>query len=235
MDEVLKGSSAERAGIREGDIVTQIAGYNIDSRGNYDHPDYGKISLAHLVRCEFHVGERTIYKVFRAGKELTLELFPIHRLAKDFIVPPYIIDTAPRYFILGGLVLQELSTPYLREYGKKWSVNAPVHLLYYRINQHALEKDGRKKIVFLSSVLPTSYTIGYGQLSNLVVTRINHRDIGKLEDVTAALKTPVDGYHKIEFEQRPKVIFLDPLELPKINAQIKKRYRLPALMNLHPN
>ena len=233
VDSVLKGGVAERAGIREGDIITEIAGFNIDSRGNYDHPAYGKISLSHLIRCEFHVGEKTTYKIFRGGKEFTVDVFPDHRSPGDYIVPPYLIDTAPRYFILGGLVLQELSTPYLQEYGQKWSVNAPVHLLYYRENQDDFKKDDREKIVFLSSVLPTSHTIGYDQLSNLVVTSINRQDIGKLEDVIEALKTPVGGYHRIEFEQRPKVIFLDPLELPKINAQIKERYRVPALMNLN--
>jgi len=112
-------------------------------------------------------------------------------------------------------------------------VNAPIHLLYYLANQHSIEKDGRRKIVFLSSVLPTSYTIGYNQLANLVVKRINNKNIEKLEDVVEALKVPVDSYHKVEFEQRPKVIYLDPLELPKINTQIKKRYQLPALMNLN--
>ncbi len=233
VDRVVKGAAADRAGIREGDIIMEIAGFPIDSRGNYEHPAYGKISLSHLVRCEFHVGDKTIYKIFRAGKEFELEVYPDHRSSEDYIVPPYIIDTAPRYYILGGLVLQELSTPYLKAYGNKRSAGAPVHLMYLNLNQDALEKDGRKKIVFLSSVLPTSYTIGYDRLSNLVVTRINHQDIGKLEDVIAALKTPVDGYHKIEFEQRPKVIFLDPLELPEIDRQIKRRYRVPALMNLN--
>ncbi len=233
VNRVLTGSAAEKAGIQQGDIIMEIAGYNIDSRGNYDHPAYGKISFSHLIRCEFHVGESIVYKIFRAGKEFTFDVYPDHRSSKDYIVPPYIIDTAPRYYILGGLVLQELSTSYLREYGQKWSVNAPIHLLYYQANQHFIEKDGRRKIVFLSSVLPTSYTIGYNQLANLVVKRINNKNIEKLEDVVEALKVPVDSYHKVEFEQRPKVIYLDPLELPKINTQIKKRYQLPALMNLN--
>ncbi|UCD90539.1 MAG: PDZ domain-containing protein [Desulfobacterales bacterium] len=235
VDRVLSGSAAEKAGIQQGDIIMEVAGYALDSRGNYDHPTYGKISLLHLIRCEFHVGESIVYKIFRAGEEFTLQVNLDHRSSKDYIVPPYIIDTAPRYYILGGLVLQELSTSYLREYGKKWLANGPIYLLYYQVNQHTFEKEGRKKIVFLSSVLPTSYTIGYDRLANLVVTRINNKNIEKLEDVVEALKAPTDTYHKIEFEQRPKVIYIDPLELPKINTQIKKRYQLPALMNLNPS
>ena len=235
VDGVLKGSAAEKAGIQQGDIIMGIAGFDIDSRGNYDHPVYGKISLSHLVRCEFHVGDRISYRIFRAGKELTLDVYPECRSPEDYLVPPYIIDVPPRYYILGGLVLQELSTSYLREYGKKWSVNAPVHLLYYEANQDSFEKTGQRKIVFLSSVLPTSYTVGYDRLENLVIIRVNNKDIDRLEDVIEALKSPVDGYHKVEFEQRPKAIYLDPIELLKINRQVIKRYHLPALMNLNQN
>jgi hypothetical protein len=179
------------------------------------------------------VGQSVTYKIFRNGKEITFDVFPNRLSPGAFLVPPYIIDAAPRYYILGGLVLQELSAPYLREYGKKWSVNAPVHLVYYEANQDAMEKNGREKIVFLSSVLPTSYTIGYDRLANLVVKRINNKDIYKLEDVLDALKRPVDGFHKVEFEQRPKVIYLDPMEIPNIDMQVRQRYNLPALENLN--
>jgi hypothetical protein len=82
-------------------------------------------------------------------------------------------------------------------------------------------------------VFPISYTVGYDKLANLVVKCINNTDIYKLEDVLHALKRPVDGFHKVEFEQRPKVIYLDPMEIPKIDMQVRQRYNLPALENLN--
>jgi len=230
---VTRDSAAERGGLREGDIIMEIAGFSIDSRGNYDHPLYGKISIAHLTRCNFHVGDRVPFKVFRAGKILTLNIVPDHRPPGSYLVPPYLIDTAPRYYILGGLILQELSLPYLREFGSRWSLRAPMNLVYYAKNQNSIDVGDREKIVILSHVMPTSYTIGYEGLSNLVVTRINHKTIRRLEDAVSALETPVNGFHKIEFEHGPKVIYLDPLEIPKIENQIRKRYNLPALKNLN--
>jgi len=230
---VTRGSAAERGGLREGDIIMEIAGFSIDSRGNYEHPLYGKISIAHLTRCNCHVGDTVPFKIFRAGKILTLDIVPDHRPSESYLVPPYLIDTAPRYYILGGLILQELSLPYLREFGSSWSVRAPASLVYYAKNQDFLDVGDREKIVILSRVMPTSYTIGYERLSNLVVTHINHKAIRRLEDAVSALETPVKGFHKIEFERPPKVIYLDPLEIPKIKSQIQKRYNLPALMNLN--
>jgi len=230
---VAKDSAAEKAGIRIGDIIYEISGYPIDSHGNFEHPLYGKIALSHLIRCEFHVGEQIEYKVFRSGERLSTEVVPDHKSPEEYLVPPYVVDVPPRYYILGGLVLQELSANYLRVYGKNWRVKAPVHLAYYNSNQHFLENEDREKIVFLSGALPTSYTIGYEKLSNMVITRINDQAVGKLEDVPKALKNPVYGFHKIEFEERPKVIYLDPAEIPEINAQIRKRYHLPALENMN--
>ncbi|MBW1835379.1 MAG: PDZ domain-containing protein [Deltaproteobacteria bacterium] len=230
---VAQQSAAAKAGLRKGDIIIEIAGYPIDRRGNFEHPIYGKMALSHLLRCEFHVGDKIKHRLYRAGKLLNIEIIADHRRPEAFLVPPYIIDIPPRYYILGGLVLQELSVPYLQTYGKRWSVKAPIHFVYYEKNQDFLENDGRKKIVFLSGVLPNSYTIGYESLSNIEVTRINNQVIARLEDVPRALETPVDGFHKIEFKQRPKMIYLNPMEIPKINEQIKKRYRISVLQNLN--
>ncbi|MFC1829037.1 PDZ domain-containing protein [Thermodesulfobacteriota bacterium] len=232
VESVTRGSPAEKAGIQKGDIVFEINGFPIDSRGNYDHPVYGKMALSHLTRCEFHVGDIIAYKIFREGKDMVTDVVLGHRPPEAYLVPPYIIDKPPRYYILGGMVIQELSGSYLKEYGNNWRVKAPVHLVYYEGFQDALEMNGREKIVFLSGVLPTSYTMGYDKLSNMVVNRINNQTITRLEDIPRALKDPVDGFHRIEFEHRPKVIYLDPREIPKINTQIQKRYALPVLFNL---
>ncbi|MBW1841768.1 MAG: PDZ domain-containing protein [Deltaproteobacteria bacterium] len=232
VESVTRGSPAEKAGIQKGDIVFEISGFFIDSRGNYDHPVYGKMALSHLTRCEFHVGDTITYKIFRKGKDMVTDIVLGHRPPEAYLVPPYIIDKPPRYYILGGLVFQELSGSYLKEYGSRWQMKAPVDLVYYEAFQDALEMNGREKIVFLSSLLPTSYTVGYDTLSNTVVNRINNQTITRLEDIPRALETPIDGFHRIEFEHRPKVIYLDPREIPKINNQIQKRYALPALSNL---
>lgn len=233
VEKVIKSSAAEKAGIQKGDIIMEIAGFQLDSRGNYDHPVYGKMAFSHLAHCEFYVGDSIPYKIFRKGNDLTVNLILNRLQPEDYLVPPYIVDKAPRYYILGGLVLQELSGSYLRGYGTRWSTKAPIHLVYYNANQDYFTKSGMGKIVFLSSVLPTSYTIGYNNLSNLVIKRINNQVISKLEDVAIALENPLKGFHKVEFEQRPKVIYLDTLEIDKINKQIQERYKLPALKNMN--
>jgi hypothetical protein len=237
IETVLKGSSAEKAGLRAGDILLEVAGFPLDNRGNYEHPLYGKVAAAHLVRCEFNVGDEVSLRLFRKGETLSTEIVLDRRPADAYLVPPYIIDKAPRYYIMGGFILQELSAPYLKEFAKArggGGPRAPTHLIYYESNQDALDDGEREKIVFLSNVIPTSYTVGYEDLSNLVIKTVNNRLISRLEDVPRALEDPVNGFHRIEVEQYPGVIYLDPEELPLIKDEIRRRYNLPAFENLAP-
>ena len=232
VQKIQRGLGAEKAGLREGDIIIEIAGFTPDRYGDYEHPVYGKVSVSYLIRCEFYAGDRVQLKIFREGEILEKEIIPEYIRPEDDPVPPFQADSPPRYFILGGLVLQELSLPYLRGYGSDWSFKAPISLVHYQKNRYALDLGEREKIVLLSKVLQTSRGIGYESLRELVIIRINNHPIRKLGDVPEALKFPIDGFHKIEFEDPPKAIYVDPNELAGINQEIQQRYGLPALHNL---
>jgi hypothetical protein len=233
VEAVVKDGAATKAGLLQGDIIMNIAGYDIDNKGNYQHPLYGKVAMPHLVRCEFHAGDTVPHTVFRNGKLMEISIVPERQMPDKRLVPPYRIDAPPRYYILGGLIIQELTIGHLMEYGSDWTMKAPVHLVYYAANQDFIDTEGREKIVFLSSILPTAHTIGYEELSNLIITTINGKFITKIEDVPEALKAPVDGFHKLEFEQHPRLIYLDAAQIPEIDQQIMQRYRLTQLENLN--
>ena len=232
IQEVIMGSGADKAGLREGDIITRIGDFRIDSRGNYQHPLYGKINLSHLTRCHYNVGDVIPFGVFRKGKKMEFEVAVEHRSPMDYLVPPFVIDRPPRYFILGGMVLQELSIPYLLEYGSNWTTKAPQRMVHYAKNGDFLDEEGRKKIVILSGVLPTSYTSGYEELNDLIIRSINDQIIKVLEDVPESLKNPVGGFHKIEFQGHPHMVFLDPDEMSDINSQLRSRYNIQRLQNI---
>ncbi len=227
VQKVLKGGPADKAGLQSGDVVVQMGGQPVDRTGRFFHPLYGQISLSHLIRTSFFVGDTLELKVFRQGAFLTLNAVLDHRQPEEYLVPPYLVDQQPEYIILGGLVIQELSIPYLREYGSDWISTAPIHLLYYQQNQDYLNGDHREKIVIITGVIPTPFSIGYEDLGNRVISAVNGQPIGKLADVRKALSTPVNGFHKIELEQHPKVVYLDPRELPLIHQMIERRYRIP--------
>jgi len=230
--EMQKDGSAEKAGLQKGDVITSIAGKPIDQDGNYKDTVHGKIALQHLVSGVHSVGEKLKVEYIRDGKPATATLELSRRPPDASVIPPYLIDKAPRYYILGGLVMQELSRQYLREWGdiKK----APQRLAYYDRFQADLFEGKTKRVVFLSQVLPSPATVGYEQLSYLVITRINDTQIQSLDDVASAVNKPVNGFHKIEFDENPGVIYLDAAQVKELEPALMQNYGIRSMNRLTP-
>jgi len=219
--EVGKGGSADKAGIKEGDVILSINGQPIDSRGNYNHPKYGKLSFSHLVRGGVKVGETIPLKLIRDGKPLTIDVTLARKMPEDFLIDPYMFDRGPKYVIFGGMIFQELTLPYLESWGEDWTNRAPFNLVYANSEPHPYEEEGREKLVFLSNVLKTPSTLGYEAISSVVVTKVNGTFIKSIKDLAAAFAdVPEDGLHTIEFDDYPKVIYVDDRVSRLVNEQL---------------
>ena len=70
--------------------------------------------------------------------------------------------------IVGGLVFQELTRPYLGAYGD-WTRRAPPRLLVALDREGAVPDPEWPRIVLLASVLPDAANLGYQDLRDLIV------------------------------------------------------------------
>lgn len=231
VSDITPRGSADAAGIKKGDAILAVDELPLDQDGNYEDPDYGRILFSHLTNTIKHPGAVVRFKILRDGKTLEIPVTMQVANRDHAISEPHLSDTAPKYVILGGLVFIELSRPYLKEWGSKWTSTAPQRLVYYDAFQNELPPD-RGRIIILSQVLPTPDTIGYEDLENIVATKVNGRPIKSLADLSEAAKKPVDGFQKIEFEEDPKLLFLDAASIEANADTLKKHYSLPALERL---
>jgi len=226
------GGPAEKAGLRKGDLIVRAGGKPIDGEGNYTDPMLGKINFSNLATLESAPGDKGEIVYFRSTGEgtgtlgtATLTLGGRNPLAE--ISPARLQGNSVPYTFLGGLLFQELSRPYLREWGANWRSDAPQNLVALDAFQEDLPKD-QKRLVILSAVLPSSQTIGLQELANKVVATINGRPIHGLADVNEAAKHPENGFQRIDLEGSAGPIFLDATTLASEEAQLRNEYGIPA-------
>lgn len=230
--QVMKGGPADKAGLLKGDVLMEIAGQPIDSDGNYRDQTYGRISLGHLVCSQHFEGDKVQVRAFREGKSVSVEVPVARRRPEQYLSEPYVIDRAPRYYILGGFVLQELSRQYLKEFGAEWFRKAPLDLVHIDRTQSETDQEEKSRVVVLTRVLPSDVTIGYEDLRHLILKKINGEAIKDLTDVPKALLKAKGGVHRIELGGDPSLIFLDVKAAEAVGPSLQRSYGLPALSRL---
>ena len=230
--DVMKDGPAAAVGLQKGDVLIGVDDLAVDQDGNFNDPAYGKIALSHLFSAHHFVGDRINLQILRAGEKKSLDARLARRSPSSYVSDPYIIDRQPRFIVVGGLILQELSRQYLKDFGADWQRRGPGRLVYYDRFQTDLFRDGPRKLVFLSRVLPTSATVGYENLNHLLVHRINGVELQSLDDVPKALEKSLNGFHRIDFAEDPKTIYLNAAETEKTEKTVQMQYRLPMLKHL---
>lgn len=215
------------------DLVLAIEGHAIDAEGYYLHPRLGRLRANHLLAEGYRIGDTIELTVNRAGEELTLTT-ELRGYPAELDRIPGGREGQPPYLIFGGLLMRELDLPYLKSWGKEWSRNAPISLITRYQLRRAGQGPGRRRTVLITSVLPTAYNLGYQDVRDEVVERVNGREISTLADAFAALEAPVDGFHVIELARdavRGEVV-LDAAGFDAAVAEVLETYRIPAAMHL---
>ncbi len=230
---VMKGMTGELVGLKEGDIITSVNGFAIDSRGNYKDPQYGTLSVSHVVRGRAFVDDPLKIVVRRGNAEVTLEGKLSRKDPAEMIVSPYRFDKGPSYLLAGGLLFQELSQTYLEGFGRERRSGPVLRLTRIAKHPEKYEEEGRKKIIFLSAVLPTPSVQGYERMGGQIVNEVNDVLIKDLNDLDTALKNPVNGIHIIKLNEFPHLMHIDAVAMERDNMAIMTGgYRVGALKRL---
>ena len=205
------------------DIILEIDGFKIDVQGDYNDPDYGNLLLENLATRTKRAGETVKIKVQRDGKELNVD----YKLPKvDYtleMVPMNVFDQDPEYLIMGGLVFQPLTVPYLQSWGGDYARKAPFRLVYATREDPTPE---RPSYVILSVVMPDPYNIGYQDARYLIVDTFNGKKISTLHDIVAAKESPQNGFHILEFREGDQLrrMVLDTAQVDEVTNRVLQRY-----------
>jgi S1-C subfamily serine protease len=226
-----KGGPAERAGVKEGDVLLEAFGHPIDADGNFKHEEYGELSLSHIFSTKAYSNDKVPLKLVRNGEPLSLEVTVERQPPETFSIPPYVIDQPPDFVVISGFVFIELSRQYLAEWGGRWEVDAPLSLVYLdRFQNELLVAPNR--VVVMTHVLPTPQTIGYEDLKNMRIISMNGKPVNSLKDLVAAKEFPQDGFHIMKSSDVPHSIVLNAGEVQAADEVVRKQYGISTLQRL---
>jgi hypothetical protein len=214
--------------LKPGDVVLEMDGKKLDPTGYYEHPVYGRMLFALLFSDGRQPGETMPVRVLRGGERLDLEL-PLRTMPADQDrIPPYVYGRGPDYVVVGGLVFEELTRPYLLAWGD-WARRAPPRLLV-AVDREPDEEETRR-VVILSSVLPDAANLGYQELRDQIVERVNGRPIGSLADLRQAFASPQGGFHVVELlaGQAAARLVLDAGEAEAAAERVREAYGVARL------
>lgn len=228
--DVPAGSSGSDV-IKVNDIILSVDGTAMDDSGMYESP-YGKLYYYGLIQLNRFVGDTVSMRLLRSGKKMdvTFKLKPIPR---DYCVIPLIsYDTAPSYYIFGGIVFQNLSMGYLEAHGAEWKQKADKRLLYYYDNVKAISSAGNtNRVVILNRVLPDTVNQGYQYSKDLVLLRVNGTRVKDLAHMKALIERSGERFIVFDFAGETTIVLDRKLAIER-EPDLKKSYNINSTVNV---
>jgi S1-C subfamily serine protease len=233
VSEVLFGSTAHEH-LRVDDVILSVDGVAVASDGSVVLRDHDRVQFEHLVSRR-QIGETIDLAVLRdrAPIKVAVTLRPYVSL-----VPPPRPDQRPSYLVFAGLLFTPLSYEYIQDW--EW---AREHHKYGTLRYDSFPSARRRQIVVIHQVLAHEINLGYHQMREMVVERINGADIADMHDVARALTTPLGAFHVIETDdfgprsesQRSDYhtsygtrIILDAAKTAQATAEILEHHGIPS-------
>lgn len=232
--EIYPGCSADGV-LQLEDVILEVSNFKIDPKGYFDHPKFGKLNMSYLFHNTFEsesAFEKKIkVKVLRNKKTILLEI-DLKPLNEFSIRIPHgnTRFQIPKFLMLAGIVFQELSEHYLTEHGNQWRNRVSKELLYlsdfYRIKRNS--KEG--KVVFLSQVVPLSGNKAYHNSHQMILKRVNGKEISSLEELRNLVNQNESPFIKFVMNDGSELIFKKE-EINALNEEAKKSFQIGADSN----
>jgi len=231
---IYPGGSADGV-LQEGDVLVAVDGFPIDVDGYYTNPDWGSIDYRDLFSRFHSPGDEIEVELFRGGKKLRKKLKLVRSELSDYLITPYSSGESPEYLIIGGLIFQELTADYLKDWGEKWQTKANKKYLYYYTYHSRRPEPGRDRIVILNKILPDPINLGYQGIADLVLAQVNGRSISGIGDVSEALNHPEKGFHRFTFEEFDRELILPVNSIPEADLRIGEQYGIGKMTGKESN
>ncbi len=233
VNEVCPGSSAEQSGLRAGDVITAIEGYELDTQGRCRHPLYGAIDAKAVMSSLKPMGETLALTISRDGEKQELYL-PLQRLEQETGLPGTLDAPSdqPRYVMWGGLLFQPMTQDFLATLLRRSKGLLPVPLIELDSREKEFLEQGVTELVLLTQVIPTPATLSYESVGHCLVESVNGKPVRNFAEFVRLLDEPTpDGIVSFGLNMAPYTIYVDRRMAETANSTIR-RSAIQQLRNL---
>jgi hypothetical protein len=222
--------------VKQGDVILSFDGVDIGVDGTVPFRSGERIGFSYLISQKMSGDEATLRILSNKEiKEVKVNLQKPYRL-----IPVHIENKPPSYYIIGGLVFTPVTIPLLRcEYGKEFDLDAPVKLLDKLV--HAMAENDSQQVVVLSQVLAADVNVGYEELCNTQVLKVNGIKINNMHDLVAAVEnnnnndknrngginSTEDSFLRFDLEYN-QIVYMDKKEAKDSTESILEQHCIPS-------
>jgi S1-C subfamily serine protease len=208
--------------IEPDDILLSVDQMDIQNDGSVYINNDVKTSFETIIKNK-NVHDTVALHVLRYGTDTTILLPLEYTRAKQLLVGK--VDLEPKYYIQDGFVFTTPSYYYFQD-ESYWQYYYPQLSYYYYAK--VLNTTEQEEIVMISSVLPDKSNVGYHDVSNRIVSKINGYEIKNFNDLIRAFDRPSDFY-TIEDSEGNRYV-LDASNLNENNIEIFRKYGITKQM-----
>ncbi|KAM6541035.1 hypothetical protein CsatB_005482 [Cannabis sativa] len=204
--------------LKQGDVIVSFDDIRVGCEGTVPFRSNERIAFRYLISQKF-AGDVAELGVIRAGEFMKVKVVLKPRV---HLVPYHIDGGQPSYLIIAGLVFTPLSEPLIEE-----ECEDSIGLKLLTKARYSLARFKGEQIVLLSQVLANEVNIGYEDMSNQQVLKLNGTRIRNIHHLAHLVDSCKDKYLVFEFEDN-YIVVLEREAATAASSCILKDYGIPS-------
>lgn len=204
--------------LREGDVIISFDGVQVGCEGTVPFRSTERIAFRYLISQKFS-GDTADMGIIRHGAYAEVQTVLQPRV---HLVPYHVEGGQPSYLIIAGLVFTPLSEPLIEE-----ECEDSIGLKLLAKARYSLAKFKGEQIVILSQVLANDVNIGYEDMGNQQVLKLNETRIKNIRHLAHLVDSCKGKYLVFEFEDNFLAV-LDREAASAASTCILKDYGIPS-------
>ncbi|KAA0057539.1 protease Do-like 2 [Cucumis melo var. makuwa] len=178
--------------LKEGDVIVSFDDIKVGCEGTVPFRTNERIAFRYLISQKF-AGDVAELGIIRSGELIKAKVILNPRV---HLVPFHVDGGQPSYLIIAGLVFTPLSEPLIDE-----ECEDSIGLKLLAKARYSLASFKGEQIVILSQVLANEVNIGYEDMGNQQVLKLNGTRIRNIHHLTHLIDTCKDKFLVFEFEE----------------------------------